>query len=295
MNTTLPGPRDLPPHRHAEIRAELERAVTGRRRRAWRAPALTAAAVVVLVAFFAWPSPAPRDADRAPAGPSSAAPTSSGPAPPAVERPPPVVPGLSPARRVEIEKGCAKSVGERDATLYQLVEDDAGKSALLYTEDSSVSCDLDVPGTPYNAVGGDAFPLGWLPGPVSIDVNHASAGGDSSGNRGIYTGMPGLETAAGRITSDVARVTYTNHGVTTDAVLANGTYLVRVAHPTTWEIPDPPRLGVLRAFDAAGAFIGSLDVERWYTSMCARAPGGTIFPRETRADPSTCGAAVPWR
>ena len=289
MNTTLPPPRDLPPHAHARIRAELGRAVT-RRRRGWLAPALTGAAALVLAAFFAWPA-APRDVDRTPSGPSS--PPTSAASPTLGKRPVPRVSGVAPGRQAQIEDNCAKELDVRRAVLYQLVKDGAGEGALLYSPDgTALDCQMGDPDTPYNPVGGPADPLDWLAGPVSFDAGQASAGGDHS--RGIYQGRPGLESFAGRITSDVTRVTVTVSGVAHQAIVANGTYYLRIVHPSDWLIPDPPVSAVLRAYDAHGAVLATVDLAT-YHPVCLRLPGGKLVPEGAATDPDACRDAVPWR
>jgi hypothetical protein len=52
--------------------------------------------------------------------------------------------------------------------------------------------------------------------------------------------------------------------------------------------------GVVRAYDAHGKLIGTVDQSRYYLT-CHRAPGGALIPWGTTADPSTCRDAVPWR
>lgn len=288
MNSTLPPTRDLPPRAHARIRGRVELAVT-RRRRTWLAPALTGVAALLLAAFFAWPAPAPQHVDRLPAGPSPTTPSAT--VVPG-ERPVPHVPGVSPDRQAQIQQNCAKMLGTRDAVLYQLVKDAAGEGALLYAPSgTAVDCQLGDPGTPYNPTGGAAKPLDWLPGPMSFDANYASAGGDHS--RGIYQGRPGLESFAGRVTSDVARVAYTDSGGTHQAVVANGTYYLRIVHPSDWLIPDQPMSGVLRAYDAEGTVLATFDLAT-YHPICLRLPGGKIVP-EAAANAGGCRDAVPWR
>lgn len=295
MNSTLPPARDLPPHAHARIRARLELAVT-RRRRVWLAPALTGVAALILAAFFAWPAPTPRHVDRIPAGPSTSRPPAATALPAPGTRAEPHVPGVSPARQAQIEENCDKFLGTRDSVLYQFIKDGAGEGALLYAPSgTAVDCQLGDPGTPYNPVGGAAYPLEWLPGPVSGDqLGSASAGGDSPGNREIYRGRPGLESYAGRITSDVARVTVTVSGATHQAVLANGTYYLRIVHPRNWLIPDPPEYAVVRAYDADGALLGTVDATTYFKT-CYRVPGGTLIPGENMTDTGDCRPAVPWR
>ena len=296
MNPTLPTSRDLPPLARTRIRAELERVVTRRPRRVWLVPTLSAAAAAgfLLVALLALPSK-PHDGDGPPAVPMSEAPPatagagsppiSTAPMPPG-ERPSSAIPGVSADRRDEIQRNCAAADGKPRAVLYRLIEDEAGRTALLYTPDGyAIECRMGVPASPYGVTGSTSMPLDWLPGPVSLDV-HSAYPGD-----GIAAG---LQTAAGRITSDVARVTYTIGGRTADAVIANGTYVARILHPRDWQSPDSPEDGVVRAYDAHGELLATV-YERDYYRTCYRAPGGALLPYGTGADPNTCREAVPWR
>ncbi|MGH3878004.1 MAG: hypothetical protein ACRDSK_13325 [Actinophytocola sp.] len=297
MNPTLPAPRDLHPHKRTRIRAELERAVTRRPRRVWLVPALTASAAVavVLVTLVVWPS-TQGDDYRIPAGPTPTAPPSTGtfsppistaPPPPGA-RPSPAIPGVSPDRRNEIERNCAGEAGKQRAVLYRLIEDAAGRTAVLYTPDGeAIECPLGVADSLLGPGIGARGPLDWLPGPVSLDLSGATPGDGANA---------GLETAIGRVTSDVARVTYTTGGVTTDAVVDNGTYVARILHPNDWDASEAEarQNGVVRAYDARGELIGTVDQSRYYLT-CYRAPGGALLPWGTSADPSTCREAVPWR
>jgi hypothetical protein len=285
MNTTLPSDRDLPPHAHARIRGRLELAVTERRRRPWLAPALSGLAALVLVAYFAWPG---QHGARQPAGPTS---------PSSTESPAPTVPGVSPERRAQIEKACGEKVKDvifdaGDSVLYQLIKDAAGEGALLYTADGRVTTcrpdDLDQPGSVYGASAG---PLDYLPGPVSLDVTHDTTdGGDVVG--GKYRGHPGVESYAGRATSDVARVTVTTSGATHQAVVVNGTFYVRILHPSDWQHPDPQPTVVVRAYDADGTLLAAVDMENGHAA-CMRLPDGQVKPEGS--DPATCVPGVWWR
>jgi hypothetical protein len=289
VNTTLPPTRDLPPHAHARIRGRLELAVT-RRRRTWLVPALSGVVALLLIAFFAWPDPAPRDIDRPPARPGVTAPPSTPTISPAPEhRPAPDVPGVSPASRAYIEKNCATMLDVRDAVLYQLVKDAAGEGALLYTRSGmAVDCQPGKPETFYNPTASVLAALDWLPGPMSVDTNYAQAGGDS------WLGHPGLQSYAGRVTSAVARVTYTDSGVTQRALVANGTFYLRIVRPSDWVIPADPVFGVLRAYDADGAVLATIDLSTFHP-FCLRLPDGKLVPKGTAVAPEDCHDGVPWR
>jgi hypothetical protein len=268
MNTTLPAPRDLPPHRHARIRAELERAVTHRRRWAWLAPALTGAAVVILVAIFAWPSP-----------PSSPVPTDLAPG----QQPTLALPGVSPARRTEIASQCRKVTGLADAQVYQRISDADGDAFLLYTPDGSIAVCRERGDVYERGVAGGVGPLDWLPGAVSVDTEQGYLDGGHP-----YRG----QVIAGRLTSKVARVTFTDGGVTRDAAIANGTYLLRILHP----IGQGGGSGVVRAYDAHGALLATVDPvdDRPFDETCYRLTGGKIVPKNA-ANRHDCRVGVRWR
>lgn len=155
---------------------------------------------------------------------------------------------------------------------------------MLYTPDGeAIECPLGVADSLLGI--GARGPLDWLPGPVSLDLSGATPGA------GVNAG---LESAIGRVTSDVARVTYTTGEVTTDAVIDNGTYVARILHPSNWDASQARQDGVVRAYDAHGKLVGTVDQSKYYLT-CHRAPGGALIPWGTTADPSTCRDAVPWR
>jgi hypothetical protein len=273
MNAVLPPARDLPPHRHAQIRAELQRAATTPRRDRRRlVPVLAAAlAVLAVVALAVWLVPDRHTRLTEPAA------TRTTPPPPTSTRgrPEPVFPGLSTSDRHAIEQGCGASAfgassGQNPPTpgltdtrdtvrLYNLMQDQAGRLALLYGEHAVLNCDLDWPSMPYNAgFGGVLTPTWPPPGPIAVDTAGNQAGGDVRGNKTIYRGLPGTEMAGGRISDQVAKVTYTQGSVTVNAALANGTFLVRMVHPSTWAIPDNYPRGMIRAYDAAGKLLAEI-------------------------------------
>ncbi|WP_433264969.1 hypothetical protein ACQPZF_36615 [Actinosynnema sp. CS-041913] len=291
MNSTLPPARDLPPGRQAEIRAEVERAVTARRA-VRQAPLITAAvAAVAVVAAVVFLAPWQRNNTVAPAqSTTTTAPTIS--TVPTTTKP--VIRGLSPQRVVEIEEGCPTVAGvSKQATLYQYIEDEAGKFGLLYTDDTVLGCTIDGPAMPYNSGFGSGLPLDWLPGHFSVDDNSSVAGGDSPGNKDVYRGRPGLRSVSGRISSNVARVTYTHDGRTVEATIANGTYVARIAHPTTWTIPDHDAAGVVRVYDTVNREIGSSD--DLYDRCFVTRDKQIVYGARTGVDPATCLPANPWR
>jgi hypothetical protein len=273
------------------IRSRLELAVTERRRRPWLAPALSGMAALILIAFFAWPGP---PGARPSGGPTSPPPAGATAPSSTVERPAPTVPGVSPERRAQIEDDCDEELDDAvpaaEPVLYQLIKDAAGESALLYTPDGQVwTCRPDDLDKPHSGYGAPAAPLDWLPGPVSVDVLHdAAPGGDH------HPGYPGLEAYAGRVTSDVARVTVTISGATHQAVVANGTFYLRIVHPSDWQVPDPLPSGVLHAYDERGTPLASGDL--WsFQPACVRLPNGQVEPEGAPVGSATCVDGVFWR
>ncbi|MFD4671222.1 hypothetical protein ACFWNN_15915 [Lentzea sp. NPDC058450] len=277
MTSMLPPTRDLPPGRQARIRAEVERAVTGRSRRRWLFPVLAGVASVAAVATSV-----------------ALLPPTPGPPAPAVQvttSPPPKEPdfGVPPEEVAAIEKGCAKIATAGEAKLYQLLEGQI-RFALLYTENSALDCTIGVGGMEYNS-GFSGTEVKWLPGHFSVDHSGASAGGDLN-LKPVYKGVPGIRTVLGRVDDTVARVTYTIDGKTVEASIANGTYAVRIYYPSDWQIPNIDDQGVLHFYDAAGTLLGT-GADVW--KKCFVDPQGKIVQGDRRADPATCVPATPWK
>jgi hypothetical protein len=310
MNT-LPPMRELPPRRHAEIRAQLQRTVlsdTAGHPRAgvpgvpgvprvlraigaqagraghgttvagrWLVPAAAAAAAVV--ALGAVTVLAAHDGGSvgtrvtpASAGAGAGVPLGSA----SVVSSTPSGPGPAGNEAREIERGCLASAGlghtggtqaapttgpsGAGVRLVNLVSDDAGRLALLYGPDAVLTCLIAGPGMPYNASFGPlSGGAGQPPETIMVDSEGANSGGDTPGNKDANRGQHGFELAAGRITHDVARVTMTIDGDTVDAVLANGTFIARLVHPSTWTIPNGRRPVLIRAYDDAGNELASID------------------------------------
>ncbi|WP_309113596.1 hypothetical protein [Saccharothrix sp.] len=293
MNTTLPPARDLPPGRRAEIRAEVERAVTARRpfRFAPLVTAVTAVGAVVAVVAFVQPWQRTEAVGPAQQVTTTSVPTSA-PAPTPTK---PVVHGLTPERIAEIEAGCVQiSTGSGKGTLYQYGEDEAGKWALIYTENAALLCTIDGPGMPYNAGFTSGFDLEWMSNPIAIDTNGGSAGGDVPGNKEIYRGQHGTATAGGRVTPEVGRVTFTYDGQTVDATIANGTFVARNIFPTHWTIPESEGFEV-RAYDRNGKLLASsVDLGK----KCFVAPDNrVVFGAWNMKDDDTtkCEPAARWK
>ncbi|MFD1146638.1 hypothetical protein [Saccharothrix hoggarensis] len=298
MNDALPPTRDLPPHRHGQIRARLEQEVAGRRRPVRFAPLITAgvaaAAVVVLVAVLA-PGQRRDAADTASSGTAQSAATEPSSAPPATpSRRTPVIPGLSPERVAEVERGCQEStLRPGKATLHQYVTDEVGTFALLYTASELVSCTVDGPVMAYNAAGGVVWDSGWLPGVLALDELGSASGGD--GGKAEHAGIPGHDMAVGRVTGDVAKVVYEHGGRSVEARIANGTFVARLAHPSDWQAPEGwDALGVVRAYDADGALLGEWR-QAWDATKCWVRPDGVIVAGARDLDPARCHPAVAWQ
>ncbi|KOX13915.1 hypothetical protein ADK67_43320 [Saccharothrix sp. NRRL B-16348] len=282
MNHTLPPTREVPPRRHAQIRARLEREVTHRRVRF--APLITAgvaaaAVVVVLVAVVA-PSWQAGD-DFAVGGTSQTVVTTT-----AEE---PVVPTLPPERIAEIEQGCAQSAEVTSKpVLRQYLTDENGEFALLYSERESLACTINGPTEPYSSAVAGSPGVAWLPGEFAAD--HVS-----SSVRGL-PGHPGPEydMAAGRVTSKVARVAFGRNGREVDATIVDGTFVARLTHPSDWPgFAGWDERNYLRAYDAHGALLGEWQAGVDRTS-CWVNPSGKIVAGYHDRDPATCAPAVAW-
>jgi hypothetical protein len=297
LNTTLPPPRDLPPHRHHQIRAALEQEVTGRRRPVRFAPLIAAgvaaAAVVALVAVVApWQQ---AGGDDVAAGTTSQAvvTTTAGPA---------GIAALSPERIAEIERGCADDANtkgpgpgvEGKLVLHQYLTDEIGAIALLYSDQGVLACTVDGPTTPYFAAMTGRIAVGWLPGEFVPDYGGAVSAVD--GGKPENAGRPGGHVVAGgRVTSKVARVTFGPDGQEVDATITNGTFLARIVHPSGWQAPvEWERENVLRAYDAQGALLGEWDPGAHRTKCWANPAGEVIWGARDR-DPATCAPAVAWK
>ncbi|MGM1065731.1 hypothetical protein [Saccharothrix sp. Mg75] len=282
MNSALPPARDLPPGRQAEIRAELERAVAGGgRRRPRYAPLVTGVAVaaaVALVAVTTWQRPGNPGAASGTTGVTTAGPTTTS-TPAKLPGADPVVTGLPPGREAEIGEGCRAIAGVGGTPrLYQYLRGALGDFALVYTEDTALDCTVGGPSMPYNSGMAAGIDLRLVRGSLELDVNSSRAGGDVPGNRAQYRGAPGVEYVAGRVSADVASVTWERRGETVPATVANGTFVAYVEHPSTWEIPETSTIGAVRAYDAGGRLLAEIG------------PGGRCA-----AQPAGCGTVTPWR
>ena len=253
MTSMLPPTRDLPPGRHIQIRAELERAVGDRRKSSRLAvPILAATAAVAVVAtgvMLFRPGPT----EHLPAVQVTTSPSSA----PKVRE----TFGLSPERIAAIEEGCAKSSGvPGKLTLHQFDLVGTDGFALLYTDKAYVACQIDRGGKQYKAGGYQPMYIGYLAGHFAIDAGGSYPGGDTNPNFPELAGAPGYRVFAGRVDSSVARITYrAPDGKTAEAKIANGTYLVRMMYPSTWKATgDENGVGQeMRVYDAAGNLLGT--------------------------------------
>lgn len=81
---------------------------------------------------------------------------------------------------------------------------------------------------------------------------------DTSGSMAV-AGKPGLEMVAGRVSPEVARVTYVQGADSVDAVVAaDGAYLARIVHPSDWVIPESGPKPLVRAYDKKGIILADV-------------------------------------
>lgn len=297
MTSMLPPTRDLPPGRHTRIRAELERAVSGRRRSSRLtvpilAAVAAAAAVAVVATGVVLSRPGP--VEHTPAVHITTSPTST----PAVRD----TFGLTPEQIATIEQGCAGDAKETDkATLHNYGQDESGRWALLYTDKAVMWCDIGRGGREYSATQPrQLVHLNWLAGNYIRDTGGAYPGGDTHPFRPKLAGVPGVRILAGRADSSVARMTYRqSDGVIAEAKIANGTFVIRVLYPSTWSGGGMEGVTTeLHAYDAAGNL---LDVDSDSERKCWTMPGTNEVLPDRRpiemVETATmkCQPAPPWR
>src|SRR5215470_1445612 len=264
----LPVERDLPAGRPLKLRNRLfsRISVDGTERRRPRRLAVVAAAAAVagvlgvtvavsVTVGHIGPSDTVAPAESGQQVASTTAAVTTAATPTAVK---PVVEGLTPAQSDEIAWGCARSFGlpgpdgipdpsrplgppgvripqaGPNLAVYNMIDDKAGKLALIYGDSAVLLCTIDGPAMKYNPGGGSAAPH-ELNGAFDVDSEEASAGGDLSSKKPGYRGLPGYRVAAGRVSADVTRVTLTADGRTVEAVLRNGTFIGRLLYPSTWD------------------------------------------------------------
>lgn len=244
MNTTLPPDRDLPPHRHARIRATLVRAASEPRPRRWMAPALSVATAIVALGLVTWFVPLGGGDGRA-AGPATTSVAASPTADESIVRrvrvPPEDVP--------ELVHGCVDSAGvEGTFELKLAFADAAGQLAVLYSGDKMIACEFAGPAGEYKPT---FTVLGGFQPPISVDLNLVSP----------IEGSPehaGYQVVIGRVDpATTARVTLTQKDVTIDAVLVGGVYAARIVRPLDWWLTGDSPPPVVDAYNAEGDLVGS--------------------------------------
>lgn len=266
----LPDERDLPPGRHVPLRdrllAGIELGPNAGLRARWQVPALAAATAAGLLAVAVAVSTG-RPADPIDPGQQAAGATGSPELTSTAESP--TIAGLPPAEVDRLVNGCAASFGVsgygpsrsigptenpeagRNLALYNLLDDAAGRVALLYGDSVTLVCEIGGPRMPYNA-GGNTGPTSMLEGAFDVDHEGASAGGEVGGGSKSVPGQPGHHVVVGRVGAEVARVTLTADGRTVEANVRNGTFIGRLVYPPTWRIPERPQRIEVHAYDALG-------------------------------------------
>jgi hypothetical protein len=244
MNTTLPPARDLPPHRHAQIRATLVRAASEPRPPRWMAPALSVATAVVVLGLVMWFVPLGGDGRAAgPATTSTAAtPTIDESVTRLVRVPPEDVPGL-------VHDCVDRAAVEGTFQLKLALADAAGQLAVLHSGDKLIACEFGDPTGGRAAFTG----LGGFQPPISADLNLVSPIEGSDGQTGYQVVIGRVDPAT------TARVTFSQKDVSVDAVLVGGVYAARIVRPLDWWLTgDAPPPAVVRAYNAEGDLVGSV-------------------------------------
>ncbi|MEU7477906.1 hypothetical protein AB0A63_18110 [Lentzea sp. NPDC042327] len=292
MTNVLPPDRDLPPGRQARIRADLEQAVSGRPRRRLLVPVLAGAAAVAAVVT----SVVLLDPKTQP--PQPAVHVTDSPAP---EPAPRDTFGLRPDQVTRIEQGCARDAKVTEPLrLDNYGQDEGGRWALLYTAKAAVWCEIGRGGEEYGASGPNALHVDWLAGDYSTHVGGVQPGGDTHPFSPALAGAPGYRFRAGRVGSSVARMTWRDsEGATGEVKIANGTFVLRRLHPSTWSGGGRPGdFLVVQAYDAAGK---PLDPDSDGEGKCWVVPGtNEAIPdfrpvEEAEQDGRKCQPARPWK
>jgi hypothetical protein len=244
MNTTLPPGRDLPPHRHARIRATLVRAASEPRPRRWPAPALSVATATVALGLVMWFVPLGGGDGRA-AGPATTSaagnPTAGESVVQAVRVPPEDVP--------ELVHGCVDSAKVEGIFELKLAfADSAGQLAVLYSGDRLITCEFGGPPGEYTTTFAS---VGFQP-PICVDLHPIQPVTGSNGQMAYQVVIGRVDPAT------IARVTLTQRDVTVDAVLVGGVYAARIVRPVDWWLTgdSPPPL-VVDAYNAESGLVGS--------------------------------------
>jgi hypothetical protein len=244
MNTTPPPARDLPPHRHARIRATLVRAASEPRPPRWMAPALTVATAIVALGLVMWFVPLGGGDGRA-AGPATTSAVANPTADESVARQVQVPPEDVP----ELVHDCVDSAKvEGTFELKLAFADAAGQLAVLYSGDKLITCEFGGPASEYITM---FTALGFQP-PIGVDAHPITPVTGSNGQLGSQVVIGRVDPAT------TARVTLTQKDVTVDAVLVGGVYAARIVRPLDWWLTgdSPPPL-VVNAYNAEGDLVGS--------------------------------------
>lgn len=285
MTNTLPPTRDLPPGRQARMRADLERAVSGHRSSKRYLVPILAGATVVTAVVTSVVLLRPEGAQPQPAVHVTTSPAPSTKADF----------GLGPQEITTIEEGCAKAeLLSTKLTLHQYGRDAAGKWALLYDDQTALVCNIDRGSDDYDANRPAKIAINWLPGHFSLDGDASRLGGDLHPTIPKMAGVPGQVFVAGRVDTSVARMTYrAKDGTTVEAKIVDGTYVARIAYPSTWDHNEVTGTAELRAYDAAGNLLGtSADL----ADTCYYAPdSGEVIHGKRGIPADQCKPATPWR
>jgi hypothetical protein len=249
MNTTPPPVHDLPPHRHARIRATLVRAASEPRPRRWMAPALSMATAIVALGLVMWFVPLGGGDGRA-AGPATTSAAANPTANPTADESIARLVQVPPEDVPELVHGCMDSAKvEGNFELKLVFADAAGQLAVLYSGDKLVTCELGA--SAGEQIAGFTVLGGFQP-PICVDSHGAHPVWGSNGQMGYQLVIGRVDPAT------TARVTLTEKDVTVDAVLVGDVYAARIVRPLDWWLTDdnPPPL-VVNAYNAGGDLVGS--------------------------------------
>lgn len=283
MTTLQPPPeRELPPGRHASMRADVLRGIAGRpARRRYLAPLASAAAVVLVVGgAVLWTHQRDDVPDRG------------------LVATQPTVPGFDEDELTALRKGCIDAVRANDtkdqyfdldeAVLHNALATKRGPIVLLYADGGELNCgyvrsasSTNPPGLFAESVTVNDNSPRWLPGAASIDYEASNT--DAVG---------GWRQLGGRVPAGVARVEVTLGDNRASVDAANGTYLVEITLTTAVESSTRP---VVRTFDANGVLLGSYTTHWGEKDHCVATPDGDQIEGNPRKDLSQCEEAVPWR
>ncbi|OLF06890.1 hypothetical protein [Actinophytocola xanthii] len=284
MTHLLPPVRDLPADRHAEIRAEVVRAMDRPPRRPWFVPTLAAAAAAVVAFAVVVLLPSDR--------PDTLSPAARG------ERLLELPPGVTAEERSEFERRCEKvDPAGGDYRLYNAITDDVGTATLLIGGPDASDCMfrsdkwVNHLNLTMRAVGGRV----WLPGSIVMDSYWIRSEEHSD--------TPASRLVFGRVSSEVVSVRMTTDTGTIDAVVANGTFMARVIY----QGPPPPDDAPVKvsAYDAEGNLLDTDDQTFAPNHDCYSLPDGRFmsgdgFIAAPPTDPAyfderNCRPATPWR